>query len=234
MNKIKLLSFDLDDTLWHTAPTIANAERAFYEHLQSNAPALVAKFDPDALREHRWQYLRANPGLEHYVSKWRIDSLNQALIESGYGEQSGQLAAAAYDAFYQARQQVYFFEHCADILKELSKDYILISLTNGNADITRLPISKYFHSCYRAEELGAAKPAAPLFLKALTQANCHAHESIHIGDNTHDDVAGAKAVGMHAIQARLAENAPEPHPLADQHFDDWRELPKLIQLFNAN
>ncbi|AMO66956.1 HAD family hydrolase [gamma proteobacterium BDW918] len=234
MSRIKLLSFDLDDTLWHTAPTIAKAEQAFYLHLQTAAPALTAMFSAKALREHRLQYLSANPGLEHHISQWRLDSLNQALIESGYGEQSQELAAAAFDVFYQARQNVQLFEHCAKILAELSQEFLLISLTNGNADLSRLPISQYFHSHYRAEQVGAAKPAAPLFLEALRQADCLPHESIHIGDNINDDIAGAKAVGMHAIQARLIERAPEPHPLADLHFDDWRDLPHLIQKLNSS
>jgi hypothetical protein len=39
---------------------------------------------------------------------------------------------------------------------------------------------------------------------------------------------------MHAIQARLIEHAPEPHPLADLHFDDWRDLPRLIKQLNAS
>jgi len=234
MSKIKLLSFDLDDTLWHTAPTIARAEQAFYLHLQAAAPALTAKFSPKALREHRLQYLSANPDLEHHISQWRVDSLNQALIESGYDGQSRELAAAAFDVFYQARQNVQLFEHCAKVLAELSQDFLLISLTNGNADLSRLPISRHFHSHFRAEQVGAAKPAAPLFLEALRQAECLPHESIHIGDNTNDDIAGAKAVGMHAIQARLIEHAPEPHPLADLHFDDWRDLPRLIKQLNAS
>ncbi|WP_373084383.1 HAD family hydrolase [Zhongshania sp.] len=233
MSKIKLLSFDLDDTLWETAPTIARAEQAFYQHLGTAAPALVAKFSPEALRAHRLQYLRANPNLQHHISQWRIDSLNQALIESGYQEQSRALATAAFDVFYQARQQVELFEHCAKILAELSKDFLLISLTNGNADLTRLPISQHFHASFRAEQVGAAKPAPALFLAALTQANCRPEECIHIGDNTNDDISGAKAVGMYAIQARLTASAPEPHPLADQHFDDWRELPRLIQQIHA-
>lgn len=234
MNKIKLLSFDLDDTLWPSAPTIAKAEQAFYQHLQKAAPALTAKFSVAALREQRWQYLRANPGLEHHISQWRIDSLNQALIESGYLEQSRSLATAAFDVFYTARQQVQLFDYCESVIANLSKDYLLISLTNGNADLDRLPISRYFHASYRAEQVGAAKPAPALFFEALKQAKCHAQECIHIGDNINDDISGAKALGMHAIQARLTTSAPEPHPLADQHFSDWRELPSLIQQLNAS
>ena len=234
MSKIKLLSFDLDDTLWQSAPTIAKAEQAFYQHLQTTAPALVAKFSPKALREHRLQYLHANPGLEHHISQWRVDSLNLALIESGYHEQSQALATAAFDVFYQARQQVQLFEHCAQVLAELSNRYLLISLTNGNADLNRLPISQYFHGSYRAEQVGAAKPAPPLFLEALKQAKCLPQESIHIGDNINDDITGAKALGMHAIQARLTEDAPDPHPLADRHFDDWRDLPRLVQQLDAD
>jgi len=233
MSTIKLLSFDLDDTLWLSAPTIHKAEQAFYQHLQQHAPALVAKFSPEALREHRLKYLRAQPNLRHHISQWRTDSLRQALIESGYGKQSSEMASAAFAVFIAARQQVLLLEHCTTVLQELSKNYVLISLTNGNADLSNLAISNHFSASYRAEELGAAKPAAPLFLEALKHAGCRPEEGIHIGDNINDDIFGAKEVGMHAIQARFAVDAPPPHPLADQHFNDWRELPALIRQLEA-
>ena len=37
---IKLITFDLDDTLWDTAPVIASAEVVLRDWLEANAPIL--------------------------------------------------------------------------------------------------------------------------------------------------------------------------------------------------
>jgi putative hydrolase of the HAD superfamily len=231
MPRIKLLCFDLDDTLWPSTPTLLRAESIFYKHLSQTAPQLCAEFSPEALRDQRRLFLKRHPELRDNISQWRLQSLEAALRHTGYGELSQTLALDAFSVFMRARQDVSLFDHCEATIAALSQNYTLISLTNGNADLNQIPIGRYFHRCYRAEDLGAAKPAPALFLRALQDVGCQANESIHIGDHIDDDISGAKAVGMFAIQARLTASSPPPHPSADRHFDDWRQLPALLQQF---
>jgi FMN phosphatase YigB (HAD superfamily) len=42
LNDIKAVSFDLDDTLWHTAPVIQNAQAKIKQHLLDQFP----RFNP--------------------------------------------------------------------------------------------------------------------------------------------------------------------------------------------
>ena len=48
-------------------------------------------------------------------------------------------------------------------------------------------------------EVGAAKPDAAIFERALTVAGVGADEAVHVGDTPEVDVAGALAAGLHAI-----------------------------------
>ena len=229
MKKIKLLSFDLDDTLWLSKPVIQRAEQVFYAYLTSAAPALVERFSPEALRAHRLDFLKRHPTFAHQISQWRIASLSDALTLCGYKTQSTVIAQEAFAQFIAARQQVTLFPHCEEVIRQLSKTYMLISLTNGNADLSQQPVGQYFHANYQAEHVNAAKPEPALFLKALEIAGCKPQEAIHIGDHAIDDIRGANAIGLLTIQACLKTDSPEPDALADERFNDWRELPIKIE-----
>ncbi|CAA0118190.1 HAD family hydrolase [Zhongshania aliphaticivorans] len=229
MKKIKLLSFDLDDTLWLSKPVIQRAEQVFYSYLTTIAPALVERFSPESLRAHRLDFLKRHPKFAHQISQWRIASLTEALELCGYKEKSANIAREAFAHFIAARQQVTLFPYCENVIRELSQNYMLISLTNGNADLNQQPVGQYFHANFQAEHVNAAKPEPALFLKALDIAGCKPEEAIHIGDHIVDDISGAKALGFFTIQACLKPDSPEPHALSDEQFNDWRELPSKIE-----
>ncbi|GAB3369072.1 HAD-IA family hydrolase [Spongiibacter taiwanensis] len=228
MTDIKLICFDLDDTVWPVTPTLIKAELTFYQALQDLAPALCERYTPDMLRRQRQDFLKARPELRHNVSRWRLESLQSLLEETGHAQQSEDIARQAFAIFLQARQRVHPFANSEQTLAELAQSYHLIALTNGNADVTRMPIGQYFRGAYRAEEIGLSKPHPALFEKALADAGCAPGQAVHVGDNLEDDIAGAKRVGLLAVQARLTETAWPPSPEADDHFDDWRQLPGII------
>jgi FMN hydrolase / 5-amino-6-(5-phospho-D-ribitylamino)uracil phosphatase len=233
MKRIKLLCFDLDDTLWLSKPVILRAEEIFYTYLADNAPALTEQFSPESLRAHRLAFLARYPHFKHQISQWRIHSLTEALELSGYQDQSANIAKRAFDVFLAARQQISLFPYTEDVISTLSENYTLISLTNGNADLQQHSIGRYFSASYQAEDVNAAKPDAALFLKALEHSGCKPEEAIHIGDHAIDDISGAKALGFLAIQACLTPYSPEPATLADDHFRDWRELPDKIRQLSS-
>jgi len=81
--------------------------------------------------------------------------------------------------------------------------YRLGVLTNLRRDIgelcRRLGLAPYLDFCINAEEAGAEKPHAPMFLAALERASVVAAEAVHVGDQFESDVLGARAVGMHGV-----------------------------------
>ncbi len=81
--------------------------------------------------------------------------------------------------------------------------YRLGVLTNLRRDIgelcRRLGLAPYLDFCINAEEAGAEKPHAAMFLAALERASVDAGEAVHVGDQFESDILGARAVGMHGV-----------------------------------
>ena len=89
---IKLITFDLDDTLWDTAPVIATAEVVLRDWLEANAPTL-GSVPVEHLFAIRERLVQAEPGLKHRISALRRRVLFHALEEVGYSEQHAQALA---------------------------------------------------------------------------------------------------------------------------------------------
>jgi putative hydrolase of the HAD superfamily len=65
-----------------------------------------------------------------------------------------------------------------------------------NSMCRELGIAPYIDFIVTSGEVGADKPQAPIFLKALELAKVEPQEAIHIGDQYNNDVRGARAVGI--------------------------------------
>ena len=62
---IKVLSFDLDDTLWPCYPTIIRAEKLLYQWLAENVSVVTDNYDITQLREKRLLLLKNKSALAH-------------------------------------------------------------------------------------------------------------------------------------------------------------------------
>ncbi len=69
LNNIKLISFDLDDTLWPCHQTIHMAEARTYEWLQQYAPVITEHYTLDTMREKRMAWVKANPEFAHDLTR---------------------------------------------------------------------------------------------------------------------------------------------------------------------
>ena len=64
-------------------------------------------------------------------------------------------------------------------------------------------------------DAGAAKPDPAIFHAALARLDCPAGSAVHVGDDPVEDVAGARAAGLHAVDVgELATLAELPARLA--------------------
>ncbi|MDI3373421.1 MULTISPECIES: HAD family hydrolase [Pseudomonas] len=212
---IKLITFDLDDTLWDTAPVIASAEVVLRDWLQANAP-LLGDVPVEHLFAIRERIVLAEPELKHRISALRRRVLTRALEDVGYGQmQAQQLAELGFEVFLQARHKVEIFPEVQPMLELLSQHYALGVITNGNADVSRLGLADYFRFALCAEDLGIGKPDPAPFVEALRRSGVPASEAVHVGDHPRDDIAGAQRAGLRAVwfnpQAKAwpGEQAPD-------------------------
>lgn len=195
---IRLITFDLDDTLWPVAPVIVRAEHRMRDFLDTHAPEVNRRFDRDALSELRENILAAQPELLHDISGLRHRLVEATLIKCGYADAST-LAAGAFAAFIDARHDIEYFENALDTLEHLSRRYTLAALSNGNASVARLGLDRYFAFHLSAENVGRRKPHPAMFERALQEAGIGADAAVHVGDHADDDIRGAQQVGMATV-----------------------------------
>jgi putative hydrolase of the HAD superfamily len=210
---ITLITLDLDDTLWPCEPVILAAERAMYRWLQRWTPRLARAHDTLSLRTHRRQLGALRPDIAHDITELRRLSLSMLLEEYRY---PGNLAEQAIAVFLEERNRVQPYPEVASALKRLGRRYRLVATTNGNADVERTPLRGLFHYAITAAQAGAAKPAPELFLRALEWAGAEPRQALHLGDDPHMDVQGARQIGMRTGWVnRLGKAWPEDQSEAD-------------------
>lgn len=208
---IRLLTFDLDHTLWDPDAALIRGEADSHAWLAAQVPSFGAQFPPAAFVELRVQLRDRYPDLKHRVSEIRRVAFRHALQQCGVtGSENEQLAALAFDVFWQCRQQVDVFADTATLLQALSAHYTLGALSNGNASLQAIGLAGHFRFHFAGEDFAAAKPAPDMFVAALQHAGVAPHEALHIGDHPVDDMQGAQAVGMKTLWVNFGD---KPWPL---------------------
>jgi putative hydrolase of the HAD superfamily len=194
-SSVKVISFDLDDTLWSGHAVILQAEQAMLKWMQDNTPNVLANLSQLQLRDKKIQFIKSNPHLTNKISFARQQFLQQLFSEFGYSH-AEQLSADCFDAFYTARQNVILFDDVLTTLDELKSHYQLIAITNGNADIEKTGLGHAFDFCLQAESFERPKPHADIFEHALERLGCDASVVLHVGDHPVHDMLGAHEMGM--------------------------------------
>jgi putative hydrolase of the HAD superfamily len=208
MADIKLITFDLDNTLWNVETVIGNAERRMRTWLHDQVPDFHLRFPAEVMLDLRNAVLERTPELRHDLSTLREEILYRAIAQCGFSRRDARrLAHEAFGIFLDARHEVEFFEGALETLDLLSRTYLLGALTNGNADIGRLKLDRFFHFGYTSAAVGIGKPAPEIFLAALDHAGTRPAEAVHVGDHLTDDIEGANGVGMHTIWVNLSRGS---------------------------
>lgn len=222
---IRVIGFDLDDTLWHVEPVIIKAEKTVSQWLREEVEGYqVAPADLRAIRE---RLMQADPSLGHRLTELRRQVLHEAIHRAGHADARG-TADRAMEVFLAARNDVDFFDGVLDTLAHIATRYTLGAITNGNADIHRLGLGDHFSFAFSAEQVGAPKPEPDLFHAALEHTGTEPHEMIYVGDDPVKDVDAANRVGLKTIWLQSQARPDLGETEADQIIADIRELPAAI------
>ncbi|MBE9560513.1 MAG: HAD family hydrolase [Proteobacteria bacterium] len=224
---IKVLSFDLDDTLWPCSPTILRAEDMLYQWLAENVPAITESYDIYQLRDKRRLLFNDYPELAYDLTKLRVKSFELLAEEFVL---SDDWIKPAFEIFYEARQQVTLFEDVKPVLDELMKEFRLVSLTNGNADTVKTGVDHWFDFALNSASVGKLKSEPDIYQQVQKMTNIDAQQMVHIGDDPVHDVSGAKSAGIAAIwlnreQKPWVLDGCEP----DAVITSLHELPDLLK-----
>jgi putative hydrolase of the HAD superfamily len=200
---IRVIAFDLDDTLWYVGPVIKRAESILADWLEKEVPGY--SYEPSTLMPIRETLLSEDPSLGH-----RLTAFRQQLIKA-------------------ARNEVEFFEGALDTLRDIARSFQLGAITNGNADIYRLGLNDCFSFAFSAEQVGAPKPAPDLFHAALAHTGCEPAQMVYVGDDPIKDVDAANEVGLHTIWMKSNDKLIKGESNPDETIDDIRALPDAIR-----
>ncbi|MDK1023055.1 MAG: HAD-IA family hydrolase [Gammaproteobacteria bacterium] len=224
---IKVLAFDLDDTLWDMRPTLIQAEKVLADWLSSNCSQL--QYDVVSMRQFREQILGAEPSLVADLSLLRKRVIRHALEISGYSsEDARNYSNKAFDVFFEARNNVIFFDGVIESLARLVCSYTLGSLTNGNADINKLGLADYFSFAFSAADVGSPKPAPDLFRAAVKHTGAAPGEMIYIGDHPLLDMDPARQFGFNTIWINRGARSFTGKHSPDQEITNLAHLPLAV------
>jgi len=97
--------------------------------------------------------------------------------------------------------------------------------------LDRYDLLRYFETVAisYSDEVGFRKPDARIFTRTLDALGVAPGRALHVGDNPHADVAGARACGMRTAHYAIAGRAASP--IADVVVGDLVELPERLRAF---
>lgn len=204
LTTVRAISLDLDDTLWPVWPAIERAEKALNDWLSHAAPMTAALFASAAARhEIREHVTRSRPDLQYNLSGIRREAIRLALYRSG---EDPLLAEPAFDVFFDERNRVTLFDDALESLEFLSSRVPLVAVSNGNADLRRIGIDRYFKASISAQKFGVGKPDPRIFHAAAGAVDVQASQVLHVGDDAALDVLGALNCGMQTVWVNRADH----------------------------
>jgi FMN hydrolase / 5-amino-6-(5-phospho-D-ribitylamino)uracil phosphatase len=229
LDGVRAIAFDLDNTLWDVTPVLARAEQALHAWLALHAPRLAARLTSADLRQAREELARREPHNAHDVTYLRLASMTAQVRAHGYEER---LAHDAMAVFLSARNAVEVFPDVQPALTRLGARYRLGSLSNGNADLTRIGLQSLFTASLNARQIGAAKPDRRCFEALATALGCAPREILYVGDEPLLDVAAARRAGFGSVWMNRGGALAWPEALerADLTVSDCTELAHALRV----
>ena len=227
--EIKLITFDLDDTLWDNMPTITRAEIDTRKYIEER----VGKIEWGDLNDFlnlREELIKEDPSIAWDISKLRKEIFRKKLAYVKPQSLRDRIVEEAFTIFIDKRHEIELFEGVENALSELSNKYILGVLTNGNADVYRFDFGKYFKFSISSLEAKNSKPNRAHFDKALEEVeNIAFDEIIHIGDHQINDILFASKLGIESLWFNKNNVDWEQKFEKPYEFDSWELLPKIIE-----
>jgi HAD superfamily hydrolase (TIGR01549 family) len=195
LHQVTAITLDLDDTLWPVRPTLVAAERVLAGWLRANAPATAQGTPPAVMLALRAEVATAHPHWAHDLSAIRLETIRRALRNNG---DDPAMAESAFEAFFEARHAVTLYDDVLPGLERLAARYRLVAVSNGNAEVHRIGLERFFSGSVSARLHGVAKPDPSIFLAACAAAGATPQQVLHLGDDLLADVDGALAAGLQA------------------------------------
>ena len=221
LDNIDIIAFDLDDTLWPCMPTIKYAEETLYQWLAQNFPRITDRHSPEDMINGRKQFMLQDERYSIDLSLLRHEFLKLLAREAGYDSDS--VSQHGFEVFYEARQQVSFYDDVLPCLQRLQTRYRLGAISNGNASVEKVGLGHLFEHAVSASEVQVAKPDKLIFHDLVERFGVAANQVLYVGDHPEFDVVGPVNAGLQAIWINRENNTwpehlqPPAHQISNLH-----------------
>eukprot|EP00392_Amoebophrya_sp_AT5.2_P007699 g7714.t1 len=194
--RVRVLLFDLDETLWDCMKTIRRASKETqekYPYLTNFETGIRPLMDEFPDRAHDYTFLR-----KLYLQR-ENERIHDELPGRG-GEQRGldedqgaqttaELVTEQFEFWYRLRNSPFFFDGVVAALSDLKRvsdaedgprgALIFGAVTDGNADVFRVEeVKSFFDFAVSAVEVGVCKPDEAVFAKAMEKARMVADDRL--------------------------------------------------------
>ena len=228
---IRLITFDLDETLWGGVEVVHRAETEMIEWVSEKVPKFRERYRTRA-SDIRATTLLKRPRIHYDFNKIRLAVVEEILTECGLQPRDAcEVATAALCIFHGSRNQIQLNQDTISLLRELREHYLLASISNGTSEVRRTPLKDYFELSVYARNMGTCKPDPAMFEVVLSHTKTLPQHAIHVGDHPIEDLAVAKQVGMHTIQFFTGMYTRSSH--ADQIVDKLSDVVAAVQAISA-
>ena len=199
LRRVKVISFDLDDTLYDNGPVMQRAEQALVDYLHREHP------DTQSLALTDWRSIRnqlaaGDSNLAGNMTALRLATLTEGLTRSGLAQANAKSASeAAMAHFLEHRNYVEVAGEVHQLLAALATRFPLLAISNGNADIQKIGLTDYFTQAWQPSATLRGKPTTDMFEAARAELGFSPGELLHIGDHPVSDVQGAARFGAQSV-----------------------------------
>jgi HAD superfamily hydrolase (TIGR01509 family) len=101
---------------------------------------------------------------------------------------------------------VQLFDDARPALEHLAARFVLVAVSNGNADVQRIGLGGFFRAAISAREFGVGKPDPRIFHAAAGAVDLRPEDVLHVGDDATLDALGAMNAGMQAAWVNRADH----------------------------
>lgn len=225
LKKVKVIGFDLDDTLWNNAPVIKAANETQFDYLEQVTSGYSREQIEQLYLDQVSQLIQQEKLKYQDMTLLRKSALKKLSVKLSL---SPEVAEETFNRFFKARQAFQIYPEAIALLKLLSCHVKLIAISNGNAQVSGTVLEDFFDQHWRAGVQGEAKPSGDMLLKACNYYGVNIEQFVYVGDNPATD-------GMAAVNAGCLGLLVNPENL-DREFEDlniyrFKNLSALFDCF---
>ena len=234
---LKAITFDFWNTLYKAAPYAFALRRKFMFEVFAKNHIDVSVDQVDEAEEvartewnRIWREEYRTPPAADWV-RWMLDELLIQLPSEDFDA----LADYFDRSLLEANPGPTLIDGAAETIPRLAQRYKLgvisdSGLSTGNTlrhFLKRDGLLDCFTCTTFSNEVGVSKPHARIFQITLDRLGVQPRDAVHLGDLTHSDIAGAKAIGMQAVRLTAnyddANRSIEPDAVVNSYseFEEW-------------